>query len=239
MTTSFPKVEKPEDSHTDEKAFKPAVRIHNAITAGAERKLLIYCAKHIPRSVNSDHLTLLGFVAQFLAAVSFVLARWNKYALLLAIFFIVLNWFGDSLDGTLARVRNQQRPRYGFYLDHIIDAFGSVLLMCGLGFSGYVHWQVAMAMLVAFLLISIETYLATYTLGAFRLSHGLFGPTEIRILLIVGCFALLTHPCTTLFGHCFLLFDVGGVIGAVGMFAMAVVASVRHTLDLFREEQLS
>ena len=221
------------------KPFKSAERIHQALTANLERKALIYFAERMPKAINSDHLTLLGFGAQLLAGVSFALARWNRYALLLACLFIALNWFGDSLDGTLARVRKQQRPRYGFYVDHIIDAFGAVFLMCGLAASGYLHWQVAMAMLTAFLLISIETYLATYTLDTFRLSHGIFGPTEIRILLIIGCVALLRNPHATLLGHRFLLFDVGGVIGSAGMLVMVIVASVRHTVELYRKERLS
>ena len=151
---------------------------------------------------------------------------------------VVLNWLGDSLDGTLARVRQQQRPRYGFYVDHMVDIFGSVALMCGLGYSGLLHWQTAIAMLVAFLLLSSESYLATYTLSRFELSQGIFGPTEIRILLIVGNLALLHSPYSTLFGHKMLLFDLGGTIAAVGMFAMAIVVTVRHTAELYRQEPL-
>jgi archaetidylinositol phosphate synthase len=132
----------------------------------------------------------------------------------------------------------RQRPRYGFYVDHIVDIFGAVALMAGLGASGFLHWQMAMAMLVAFLLLSGESYLATYTLGRFELSQGLFGPTEIRALLIVGNLALLRSPHPTLLGHHFLLFDVGGAIAAVSMFAMAMVVAVRHTAELYRQEPL-
>src|SRR5207253_10131753 len=114
---------------------------------------------------------------------------------------------GDSLDGTLARVRHQQRPRYGFYVDHIVDVFGAVALMTGLGCSGLVHWAVAAAMLVGFLVLSAESYLATYTLGRFEMSQGLFGPTEIRILLILGTWKLLQSPYAAMFGHRLLLFD--------------------------------
>jgi phosphatidylglycerophosphate synthase len=155
-----------------------------------------------------------------------------------AIACVVLNWLGDSLDGTLARVRQQQRPRYGFYVDHMVDVFGSVALMGGLGCSGVLHWQTAVAMLVAFLLLSSESYLATYTLSFFRLSQGIFGPTEIRLLLIAGTLALLHGPYRTLFGHRFLLFDLGGAIAGAVMFAMAVVVTVRHTAQLYREEPL-
>jgi phosphatidylglycerophosphate synthase len=151
---------------------------------------------------------------------------------------LILNWLGDSLDGTLARVRRQERPRYGFYVDHMVDIFGSVALICGLGFSGFLHWTTAIAMLIAFLLLSSESYLATYTLSRFELSQGFFGPTELRILLIAGNLALLRSPYSTILGHRMLLFDLGGAIAAVGMFAMAIVVTMRHTAQLYRQEPL-
>ena len=120
----------------------------------------------------------------------------------------------------------------------MVDIFGSVALMCGLGFSGFLHWTTAIAMLIAFLLLSSESYLATYTLSRFELSQGFFGPTEIRILLIAGNLALLRSPYSALFGHRVLLFDLGGVIAAAGMFAMAIVVTVRHTAQLYRQEPL-
>jgi len=166
------------------------------------------------------------------------LARWQRWALVLVIVCVVLNWLGDSLDGTLARVRGQQRPRYGFYVDHMVDVIGAVAMMVGLGCSGLVHWEVGMAMLVGFLVLSSESYLATYTLGRFELSQGMFGPTEIRVLLIAGNVALLRSPYSNILGHRLLLFDVGGVIATVGMLGMAVVLTVRHTAQLYREEPL-
>jgi archaetidylinositol phosphate synthase len=166
------------------------------------------------------------------------LSRYDRRFLLLVILCVVLNWLGDSLDGTLARVRQQQRPRYGFYVDHMVDILGTVALMCGLGFSGLLHWQVAIAMLVAFLVLSSESYLATYTLSCFQLSQGIFGPTEIRILLIIGNLALLRSPYSTLFGHRMLLFNLGGTIAAVCMFATAILVTVRHTAELYRQEPL-
>lgn len=219
--------------------FRPAPRIQEALTAKIERKALLWLAARVPEEISPDHLTALGFAAQLFAGASYALARWNKYAPLLATFFIALNWLGDSLDGTLARFRQRLRPRYGFYVDHMSDTFGGVFLMCGLALSGYLHWQVAIGMLVAFLVLSIESYLTTYTLGRFNMSHGLFGPTEIRILLAVGNVTLIFHPYAHLFGHSFLLFDVGGVIAIIGMASMAVIAGVRHTVALFEEERLS
>jgi phosphatidylglycerophosphate synthase len=142
------------------------------------------------------------------------------------------------MDGTLARIRRIERPRYGFYVDHMADVFGSIALMAGLGFSGFVHWPVAVAMLVGFLLLSSESFLATYSLGQFQLSQGIFGPTEIRILLIAGNLALMRNPYSILFGYRILLFDLGGTIAALGMLAIAITVTARHTAQLYREEPL-
>ena len=184
-------------------------------------------AERTPRWISSDHLTLLGFIAQVMAGVSYALARWDRYWLLAGIFFLALNWLGDSLDGTLARVRQQQRPRYGFYVDHIIDSFGGLALMAGLALSGYMHPYIAIGLLVGFLLLSIQSYLATYTLGEFQLSFWSFGPTELRILLSIGNIALLYRPMI-FHGH-YRLFDVGGAVGIAGMTAMLIFFTVRET----------
>ena len=219
-------------------AFAPARRINLALTASIEKRALLWMAEHAPRWLSSDQLTLLGLCAQIGAGVFYALSRFNRFALLLVIVCLALNWLGDSLDGTLARVRRHERPRYGFYVDHIVDIFGSVALMCGLACSGFLHWQTAMAMLVAFLLLSGESYLATYTLNCFQLSQGIFGPTEIRILLVIGNLALLHSPYANLFGHKMLLFDLGGTIAVAGMFAMAIMVTLRHTAELYRQEPL-
>jgi phosphatidylglycerophosphate synthase len=212
--------------------------VNRSLTAAAEKRALVWMAERAPRWLTSDQLTALGLAAQIGAGACYALVRWNRYALVLVCVCIALNWLGDSLDGTLARVRQQQRPRYGFYVDHMVDIFGSVALMCGLACSGLVHPQVAIAMLIAFLLLAGESYLATYTLGCFQMSQGLFGPTEIRILLIIGNVALVRSPYSHLFGHTWLLFDVGGVIATVGMFAMALITTARHTAELYRQEPL-
>ena len=218
--------------------FTPARRVNQALTASLEKRALQWMARHAPSWLTSDQLTLLGFVAQIAAGAAYVLSHYNPYALLLVNLCLVLNWFGDSMDGTLARVRCQQRPRFGFYVDHMVDILGATALMCGLGLSGFAHWQVAVAMLVGFLLLSSESYLATYTLSCFQLSQGIFGPTEIRILLIVGNLALLHSPYATVFGHRMLLFDLGGIIAAICMFAMVIILTARHTSQLYREEPL-
>jgi archaetidylinositol phosphate synthase len=222
----------------DVEGFKPAVRTNYALTATLERRALHWMAKRAPQWLSSDQLTVLGLVAQMGAGVAYAAARAWRPVLWIVIGCVVLNWLGDSLDGTLARVRCQQRPRYGFYVDHMVDILGSVALMGGLACSGFLHWQVAVAMLIAFLVLASESYLATYTLGRFELSQGLFGPTEIRILLIAGDLALLRSPYSVIFGHRFLLFDVGGAIAAACMFALVLIVTARHTLQLYREEPL-
>jgi archaetidylinositol phosphate synthase len=221
-----------------EMRFASAMRVNVSLTAAAEKRALMWMAERMPRWVTSDGLTLLGLFAQVGAGVFYAVSRLDRRALLAVILCIALNWFGDSMDGTLARVRQQQRPRYGFYVDHMVDIFGALAMMGGMAVSGMVHWQIAIAMLVGFLVLSSESYLATYTLGRFEMSHGIFGPTEIRILLIIGNLALLRSPYSVVMGHRLLLFDVGGVIAAAGMFAMAILVTVRHTAQLFKEEPL-
>jgi archaetidylinositol phosphate synthase len=216
--------------------FAAAHRVNRSLTASTEKRVLEWMAARAPRWVSSDHLTALGLAAQVGAGIFFGLSRYDRRALLLVILCIALNWLGDSLDGTLARVRRQQRPRYGFYVDHVVDIFGATALMAGLGCSGLLHPGTAAAMLIAFLLLSAESYLATYTLGHFQLSQGVFGPTEIRILLIVGTLELLRSPHATILGHRVLLFDVGGTISAAVMLTMAFRVAVLHTTELYREE---
>jgi archaetidylinositol phosphate synthase len=219
--------------------FIPAPRLQQSLVAAAEKRTLVWLAQRTPRWINSDHLTLMGFAAQCLAGVCYTLARWNRYALLLGIVFLALNWLGDSLDGTLARVRNCQRPRYGFYVDHVVDTFAAFFLMGGLALSGYIHPAIAFGMLIAFMMLSIEAYLATYTLGQFQLSYWRFGPTEIRLLLAIGNLALLRWPTVKIMGAQLRLLDVGGAIGIAGMALMLVISSIQHTATLYREEKLS
>jgi archaetidylinositol phosphate synthase len=218
--------------------FKNAERIQQTLVTTAEKRLLRWLAARMPAWVKSDHLTLLGLIAQVLVGVSYALSGTDNRWLLAASGSLALNWFGDSLDGTLARYRNQQRPRYGFYVDHVIDSFGAVFLCVGLGLSTYMSPMVAMVLLIAFLMLSIETYLATYCLGKFNMGHFLFGPTEIRILLGIGNVALLWKPHVHFLGTVYPLFDIGGLIASIGMFFMLVVAAVRHTVTLYREERL-
>jgi len=219
-------------------SFRDAFRLQESFTAAAERKALAWLAVRLPACMNSDHLTLVGFIAMILAGASYALARTLHIGLILATLFLALNWFGDSLDGTLARLRNRQRPRYGFYVDHMIDTFGGLFLTGGLAMSGFVDWRIALGMFVAFLMLSVEVYLATYTMGTFQLSFAKFGPTEIRILLALGNVALWFHPDARIFSVSYRIFDVGGVIAIAGMSLMLVVSTIFNTVKLYPAEML-
>ena len=216
----------------------PERRVNRALTAGAERRVLIWMAERAPLWVTSDGLTILGLAAQIGAGACYALAPYGRWWLAVGIVCIALNWLGDSLDGTLARVRNQQRPRYGFYVDHMVDVLGAVALMGGLAVSGLAHPAAAVAMLVAFLVLSAESYLAAHTLGAFEMSKGIFGPTEIRLLLIAGNLELMRTPWAHVFGRRVLLFDLGGWIAVAGMTVMALWVTAWHTAELYRREPL-
>ena len=216
--------------------FSNARRIQESLVATLEKRALVWIAERMPAWVSSDHLTALGFAAQLLTGAGYALARHNQLWLIAGIGFLALNWFGDSLDGTLARVRNQQRPRYGFYVDHMLDSFGSVALMGGLALSGYMSPVIAIGLLVLFLLLSVRTYLATYTLGEFRMSFWSFGPTELRILLVAGNVALFRWPMV-LHGR-YRLFDFGGAIGIVGMAAMLLSFTAKNIARLYDEERI-
>ncbi len=213
-------------------------RIQQSWLAGPEKHALLWLAEHTPDWISSDHLTLLGLVAQLAAGAFYALARLDRLALVAVILCLGLNWLGDSLDGTLARVRQRQRPRYGFYVDHMVDSFGALALMAGLAGSGYMHAWIAIGLLVGFLMLSIQSYLATHALGEFRLSFWRFGPTELRILLAIGNVALFWKPMAHILGHAFRLFDVGGLTGIVGMAAMLVAFTLKNTIRLHSEERI-
>jgi len=221
-----------------EQTFRDAERKQLSFLAKIEKKTLIWLALRMPAWVNSDRLTLLGFAAMAAAGLCYWAASRDRRALIGVIVALVVNWFGDSLDGTLARVRNRLRPRYGFYVDHITDAIGTFFLMGGLALSTYMNPFIALGLLIAYFLLSIEVYLTTYTMGAFHMSFWSFGPTELRVLLCIGNIALFYRPVVGLLGQRYLLFDVGGAIGICGMGLMLIWSSLRHTIQLYKAERL-
>jgi phosphatidylglycerophosphate synthase len=218
--------------------FVDAVRVQESLLAPLERRLLIWLARRMPEWVTPDLLTAVGFAAMLMAGVSYGLARWWPPALLLVNVWLALNWFGDSLDGTVARVRNKQRPRYGFYVDHVIDTVGALAVMGGLAFSGYMTPLVALGLLSAFYILSINTYLAAYSLRVFRLSFWKFSPTEVRVLLAVGNAFALDRPVVRVPGGRYLLFDVSGVIAITVMLIIFVIAALRNTVTLYKSERV-
>ena len=218
--------------------FRDAARRQESVLAPLERRCLRWLAHRLPVWVGPDHLTLLGFAALFCAGTSYAAAAWWPPALLLVNLWLAVNWFGDSLDGTVARLRNRQRPRYGFYVDHMVDSFGALFLIGGLALSGYASHGVATALLVSFLLFSINSYLAPYTRGTFHLSFWGFSPTEVRILLALGNTVALWKPRITVFGFQAHFFDVGGVVAAVVMAILLLVSVAQNTAALYREEKL-
>jgi phosphatidylglycerophosphate synthase len=216
--------------------FRPANRVLESVLAPAERRALRWFASHMPGWVNSDHLTILGALGMIGAGFAYWAASREPRALILVCVLLGLNWFGDSLDGTLARYRDQQRPRYGFYVDHVIDCVGALFLLGGLALSGYMHPWVAIGLLLAYNLLAMESYLASYTIGEFRLTHFLFGPTELRVLLIIGNLYLLYRPTVHFLGRTMRLFDIGGVVGIAGMLFIFTLTTIRNTAKLYREE---
>ena len=214
-------------------------RIQESWVAPVEKRALVWLAARTPEYIGPDHLTGLGLAAQIGAGVGYALASSSRYALLAVIACLALNWLGDSLDGTLARVRQCQRPRYGFYVDHMVDSFGALALMGGLALSGYMHPWIAVGLLIGFLMLSVQSYLATHALGEFRISFWRLGPTELRLLLAVGNLVLFWKPAVHLFGEPYRLFDVGGAIGLAGMGLVVIVFSLKNTVRLYREEGIS
>lgn len=215
--------------------FSHATRFQQSILAAPEKRCLTWMAERTPAWINSDHLTALGFMAQLMTGFSYAMAKSSRLWLLAAIGFLILNWFGDSMDGTLSRVRQKQRPRYGFYVDHMLDSFGTVALMAGLALSGFMDPVIAISLLVLFLLLSIQSYLATYTLGEFRMSFWSFGPTELRVLLVLGNLALFRWRLVL---HKYRPFDVGGATGIAGMVAILFFFTWKNIVRLYKQERI-
>lgn len=214
------------------------VRVQTSLLAAIEKRLLIYMAERMPTAVNSDHLTALGGSAILLAGLCYWAAPGAPQMLIAAIVLLAINWFGDSMDGTLARVRRHERPRYGFYVDHVLDAAGILCLVGGLILGGQMSPGVGVGFLIAYYLLTIEIALATHTVGTFRISYWKVGPTELRILLAIGTLQLLRSPTVTLAGERYLLFDVAGAIAIVALAVTFVVSVIQNTRTLYRREPL-
>ncbi len=216
----------------------PVTRINDGWLASAERRALAWFAVRLPARVNSDHLTALALASMIGAGVSYWLVSRTPAGLVLATVCLAANWFGDSLDGTVARLREQERPRYGYYVDHVADAVGIAALVGGLAASGLMHPATAAALLLAYYLVCIEVYLAAHSLGRFQMSVFRMGPTELRLLLALGNVTLLLNPDAGLMGGRWRLLDAGGVVGAAGLALAFVVSAATNGRRLYREEPM-
>jgi len=161
-------------------------RVNQSVLGALERPTLAWIAQRLPLWILPDYLTVVGFVGAFLAAAGFVLSCWSMLWLWLSCVGLVANWFGDSLDGTLARLRNRERPRYGFFIDHTSDMFSNVILFLAIGISPCAHFAVACLGLITFLMAFVYTMIGTHVRQRMRITYFGFGPTEIRALLIIG-----------------------------------------------------
>ncbi len=203
-----------------------------------EKRLLLRIANRLPRWVLPDHLTLLGMFGSALITTAYVLSNQASWWLWIASLGFVVNWFGDSLDGTTARVRRIQRPRYGFYLDHLTDAFSTLAIGLGLGLSPYMLLAVGLAIVVGYLILSINVYLESQVLGDFRYGYGVMGPTETRLILIgLNTLAVLVGPIPhTVFGVRATVFDLFGLAAVGGMLLMLARRVTRNLRNLARLE---
>jgi archaetidylinositol phosphate synthase len=170
---------RPADIHTHKRTL-------DTLTGPLEKRLLIWIAKRLPGWTTPDHLTIIGVIGAFVVFSGYALSNLSPAFLWLATLGFVINWFGDSMDGTLARVRKIERPIYGFYIDHTTDAFVEILIFLGLGISPFVQFEIACLALIGYLLLSVLVYVQTCVRGEFTISYGKLGPTEVRLLAIFG-----------------------------------------------------
>jgi phosphatidylglycerophosphate synthase len=165
--------------------IQSAERVSQALTAGVEKKVLIWIAQRLPTGISSDQLTIFAIVISAFGGLSYYLTRYSPWWFVGASIGFIGNWLGDSLDGTVARVRDQRREQYGLYFDHICDMVSILLFGLGLSFSPYITPVMPLLMVIAYYLLSMHTFLMTIALSKFKLSYGLFGPTEFRIFIII------------------------------------------------------
>jgi len=211
---------------------KQANRIQTSILNPLEKKVLVYLAQRMPSWVTSDMLTLVGFLGALVMAAGYALSNLNINWLWLSCLGLVINWFGDSLDGSLARVRNTQRKTYGFFIDHNVDVINETIMFIGVGCSPMVNMSFAMLALVAYFMISIYVYIDCHLKGEMRLTYGGLGPTEFRLLLVIVNICFMYIPWlrewkkpVTLFHNDFMvgIFDYIAVGAALLIFVFYLV----------------
>lgn len=206
--------------------IKKAERIQTSILNAAEKKALIWLAERQPRWVTSDTLTLIGVVGSLIIGAGYILSRFNINFLWLANFGFLVNWYGDSLDGTLARVRNTQRPLYGYYLDHTVDVLNEVVMFIGVGLSPLVNLNLAIAALILYLTLTLNVSMNAHLRKEFRLTYAKMGPTELRILMIIiNCLFIFIEPLRS-YSHDWSLFGRTYTTGIFDYFAIVILAAL-------------
>lgn len=212
--------------------IKQSTRIQTSLLNGLEKKVLVWLANKQPAWVTSDFLTFIGFIGAVIIATGYVLSTKNINWLWLANFGFLVNWYGDSLDGTLARVRKTQRPIYGFYVDHTVDVINECIMFIGAGYSALLNLPVAMIALILYLLLSINVTVNAHLKGEFKLTYAKLGPTEFRILMvIVNCLFIFVAPIRNfrvdreIFGNMVSF----GIFDLVGIFIIALIAIIYIT----------
>lgn len=180
------------------KSTEKSVRIQTSVLNGVEKKALLWLAERQPKWVNSDTLTLIGFIGSVIIAAGYILSNYNINFLWLASLGLVINWYGDSLDGTLARFRKQQRPVYGFYLDHTMDAINETFMFMGVGLSPFMRFDLACILLAIYLMLTLNVSMNAHLKGEFRLTYAKLGPTEFRLIaIIVNAILVFDKPLNT------------------------------------------
>ncbi|MCH5214709.1 MAG: CDP-alcohol phosphatidyltransferase family protein [Muribaculaceae bacterium] len=205
-----------------------AKRIQTSLLGEFEKKLLIKIANRLPAWVTSDFLTWTGFFGAVICAVGYALGELNLNWLWLSSFGLFLNWFGDSLDGTVARVRHTQRPTYGFYIDHALDAFTISIMCIGAGLSPLFDLNIGLLVLAGYLVISIHTYLLTILNDEFRLTYGGFGPTEFRLVMVIMNTVAIYVPWQScglvLFHRFYSVFELLGIAIVILIWVLNVIS---------------
>ena len=214
--------------------IKKHIRINDILLGPLERPALQWLAARMPGWMLPDHLTLIGTFGAVLIFVSYWLTNFDKNFLWLASLGFIINWFGDSLDGTLARYRNIQRPKYGFFIDHTVDALNEALIFLGFGLSPYIRFDIACLLLIGYLMMSVLVYVRTCVKGEFVISYVGFGPTEMRVIAILANTLLFFfgNPAYVLFGISLTIFDVFGLLIALVLFIVFIVSSYSQAREL-------
>ena len=200
-----------------------AVRIQTSVLNALEKKVLIWLAQRQPRWVTSDMMTFIGVLGAVVIAVGYILTSQNINFLWLSSLGFIINWYGDSLDGTLARVRNTQRPIYGYYLDHTVDAINEVMIFVGVGLSGLMHLEIALLALVMYLLMTINVSINAHLKKEFKLTYASMGPTEFRIIMIIINTLFATISPLSEFSHSFMIFGSDFTFKALDYIGVAIV----------------